>query len=186
MVVRMGIKALCVVAHPDDCIIFAWPFIEQYRELDWKILYLTYQEGDNFRADEIKSFWNKKNIPVEFLGHVDDYRDLEKGELSFDVGSALLSIMDRCSKADIILTHSQDGDYGHIHHKFVYNCVIASAKPVVFFAGEQDTNLICTRLETLDLSEIPLHADVVKDFQSIEIGMYKVDETVKAMLNGNS
>jgi len=177
-------KALCVVAHPDDCVIFAQPFIEEHREYDWSILYLTYKEGDNFRADEIKSFWNKRNIPVEFLGYVDDYRDMESGLLSFDEGTALLSIMDRCSKHDIILTHAQDGDYGHVHHKFVHNCVIASAKPAVFFASEQDANLTCTRVEPLDLSEIPLHADVVKDFQNLETGNYNVSNQLRKFISG--
>lgn len=179
-------KALCVVAHPDDCVIFAWPFIEQHHTLEWSILYLTYQEGDNFRADEIKAFWNKRSVPVEFLGYVDDYRDMESGNFSFDVGTALLDIMDRCGKNDIILTHAQDGDYGHLHHKFVHNCVIASAKPAVFFASDQDTNLTCVRVEPLDLSEIPLHADVVKDFQNVEIGNYYLDDTVRIMLYGNT
>ena len=178
-------KALCVVAHPDDCIIFAWPFIEQHPTFNWGILYLTYQECDD-RAQEVKTFWNKRGIPVEFLGHTDDYRDMEAGTLSFDEGTAMLSIMDRCSKSDIILTHSQDGDYGHIHHKFVHNCVIASAKPAVFFASEQAANLTCTRVESLDLSEIPLHADVVADFQNLEISNYYLDDTVKTMLYGNT
>ena len=178
-------KALCVVAHPDDCIIFAWPFIEQYRKFDWSILYLTYQEGDD-RAEEVKAFWNKRNISVEFLGHVDDYRDMASGILSFDEGAALMSIMDRCSANDLVLTHAQDGDYGHIHHKFVHNCVIASARPAVFFANEQNTNLTCNRSEPLELAEIPLHADVVKDFQNLEIGNYYLDDTAKTRIYGNT
>lgn len=186
MVVRMAINALCVVAHPDDCIIFAWPFIEKYKHFNWSILYLTYQEGDNFRADEIKSFWNKRNILVEFLGNVDDYRDMESGILSFDEGSSLLNIMNRCGQYDLILTHAQDGDYGHIHHKFVHNCVIASDKPAVFFANWQDKNLTCSRQEQLDLLEIPLHADVVRDFQNIENGNYLVTDRARTLIDGTT
>ena len=175
-------KALCVVAHPDDCIIFAWPFIEQHPKFDWSIVYMTYQECDD-RAQEVKTFWNKRDIPVEFLGHTDDYRDMEAGTLSFDEGSALLSIMDRCSKSDIILTHSQDGDYGHIHHKFVHNCVIASGQPAVFFANEQDTTLTCIRVEQLDFAEIPLHVDVVGDFQNLETGNYNVSNQLREFIS---
>jgi hypothetical protein len=175
-------KALCVVAHPDDCIIFAWPFIEAHKNFNWHILYLTYSVGDD-RAEEVTKFWNKRGITVEFLGHLDDYRDMESGILSFDEGTALLSIM-KCSSAyDLVLTHAQDGDYGHIHHKFVHNCVIASGRPTVFFASRQSANLTYIRSEFLDLSEIPLHADVVKDFQNLEIGNYNISEQLRKFIS---
>ena len=181
----MAINALCVVAHPDDCIIFAWPFIEEHKDFDWHILYLTYSVGDD-RAEEVTKFWNKRGITVEFLGNIDDYRDMETEILSFDEGQALLSIMNRSSTYDLVLTHAQDGDYGHIHHKFVHNCVIASDRPTVFFASQQNANLTCTRIEELDLAEIPLHADVVKDFQGIETGNYYINEKVRSLLHGTT
>ena len=175
-------KALCVVAHPDDCIIFAWPFIEQHPKFDWSIVYMTYQECDD-RAQEVKTFWNKRDIPVEFLGHTDDYRDMEAGTLSFDEGSALLSIMDRCSKSDIILTHSQDGDYGHIHHKFVHECVVTVNKPKLFFATVQEANFECERKAQIDLAEIPLHAEVVSGFQDCDVGRYNISTDVMQYIN---
>ena len=178
-------KAICVVAHPDDCIIFAWPFIEQYKNFNWHILYLTYSAGDD-RAEEVTKFWNKRGITVEFLGNVDDYRDMENEMLSFDEGQALLSIMKRCHTQDLVLTHAQDGDYGHIHHKFVHNCVIASDKPAVFFSSQQNSNLVCTRTAELDLAEIPIHADVVRDFQNIESGNYLVTDRARSLLDGTT
>lgn len=178
-------KAICVVAHPDDCIIFAWPFIEEHKNFDWHILYLTYKSGDD-RAEEVTKFWNKQNITCEFLGNVDDYRDMQTEMLSFDEGHALLSIMTRCSSYDLVLTHAHDGDYGHIHHKFVHNCVLASDRPTVFFANQQDANLTCTRLAKLDLAEIPLHAEVVQGFHDIEIGNYRVEDRARSLLNGQT
>jgi LmbE family N-acetylglucosaminyl deacetylase len=175
------LTALCVVAHPDDCIIFAWPFIVEHRKFEWSILYLTYHSTDA-RAIEVATFWRKRGIPVEFLGNVDNYMDIEHKMLSFNPYTAHAEIVSRCSKADLILTHSRHGDYGHIHHKFVHNCVIASAKPAVFFASEQESNLTCTRIEKLDLLEIPLHADVVQDFQNIESGNYLIDANIRNLI----
>ena len=61
------LKALCVVAHPDDCVIFAWPFIEAHPEFEWTIVYLTYTFFDS-RAKEIQSYWDKRGITTTFLG----------------------------------------------------------------------------------------------------------------------
>jgi LmbE family N-acetylglucosaminyl deacetylase len=35
-------KALCLVAHPDDCVIFAYSYIYNHPEHNWTIGYLTY------------------------------------------------------------------------------------------------------------------------------------------------
>ena len=61
--------------------------------------------------------------------------------------------------------------------------MIASGRPAVFFSNAQDTNLTCVRVESLELAEIPLHADVVKDFQNIESGNYYVTTSVKELMN---
>jgi len=178
-------KALCIVAHPDDCIIFAWPFIEEHHDFDWTILYLTYKEGDGFRADEISFFWNSRGIKTHFLGNVDTYVDMETNEISFDTEQARNDIQSFCKDYDILLTHASDGDYGHIHHKFVHECVVAANKPTVFFASQHDMNLNCTRTEQLNLTEIPLHADVVRDFEHIETGNYQIDDSTKELIYGN-
>ena len=61
------IKGLMVVAHPDDCIIFGWPFVRLYGNVNWKILYLTYTDTSD-RGAEIKNFWQHYNITVDFCG----------------------------------------------------------------------------------------------------------------------
>ena len=48
-------KALCLVAHPDDCVIFALSYIHNHPNLDWTICYLTYCEWEP-RAKELKEF----------------------------------------------------------------------------------------------------------------------------------
>jgi LmbE family N-acetylglucosaminyl deacetylase len=77
------LKALCVVAHPDDCVIFARPFIEQYSKFEWTILYLTYTSYDS-RAMEMTAYWRKRNVITVNLGFIDDYRDMENNLVSFN------------------------------------------------------------------------------------------------------
>jgi LmbE family N-acetylglucosaminyl deacetylase len=182
MVVRMALKALCVVAHPDDCIIFAWPFIERFSEFDWTVLYLTYNEQDD-RAQEVKKFWQKRNVATQFLGNVDTYLDMENNKLSFDAEKAYRDIKQFAQNYDLLLTHDSMGDYGHIHHKFVHECVVAVNKPKLFFATAQDANFECERTEHLDLAEIPLHADVVSGFQDANIGRYSISVDVMQYIN---
>ncbi len=81
------IKALCLVAHPDDCVIFAYSYIYNHPEMSWTICYLTYTELSD-RGSELSKFWAQRNIPCVFLGHVDDYHDLETKKISFDTKQA--------------------------------------------------------------------------------------------------
>ena len=72
-------RALLLVAHPDDCIIFGYPFLHDHPKFKWDIIYLTYFDKDD-RAREVRSFWRKHNIDTYFLGNRDDYSYVERGE----------------------------------------------------------------------------------------------------------
>jgi LmbE family N-acetylglucosaminyl deacetylase len=177
------LKALCAVAHPDDCIIFAWPFIEYANQFDWTILYLTYSEQEP-RAKEIKKFWDDRNIPAIFLGYIDTYKDMENNKLSFDVLTAAWQIAGYVKDYDLLLTHDRNGDYGHIHHKFVHDRVNESTKPKVYFANQQEQNFECRRTTPLNLDDLPLHREVISEFDDIETGRYLLTEDAKELLNG--
>ena len=84
-------RALLLVAHPDDCIIFGYPFLHMHPEFKWDIIYLTYFVKDD-RAREVRSFWRKHNIDTYFLGNRDDYSYVERGELGFDGNEAKAKI----------------------------------------------------------------------------------------------
>lgn len=176
-------RALCVVAHPDDCIIFARPFIHWFNNFDWTILYLTYNEKDA-RGKEVLEYWTKRGVAVKFLGHGDDYRDMSTGKISFDGATAYKQIVEEAEKHDLLLTHNEDGDYGHIHHKFVNICVAPVNKPKVYFARQQESNYICELNENINLDEIPLHKDVVSQFQNINLGRYLLTEQSKGLVYG--
>ena len=177
-------KALCLVAHPDDCVIFAYSFIHNHPELHWTICYLTYTEQDP-RGAELAEFWSRRCIPTQFLGYVDDYRDIENRRISFDTGEAHQAIQYLCKNFDIILTHDAEGDYGHIHHKFVHSCVPEHHPHVITFAppgAGTDTYMIPEG--TYNLSELPQHRQIVESFHSRgHANCYSVPPATKIQLD---
>jgi LmbE family N-acetylglucosaminyl deacetylase len=162
-------KAQVLVAHPDDCVIFARPFVDAHPDYEWSIVYLTY-DYDDIRSMEISGYWNSRNIPTKFLGFIDDYRDIENNELSFSAElaeSAIKQVVD----ADLILTHFEDGDYGHIHHKFVNTVANKIDVPKVYFASTFNyTDEYVTT--PLDLDQFPLHRTVIEGFKDRDTGRY--------------
>jgi LmbE family N-acetylglucosaminyl deacetylase len=161
-------KAKAVVAHPDDCVIFAWPFIEAHPQFEWEIVYLTYHDTDP-RAKEVRAYWDKRNIPTKFLGFQDDYEDQLTQRLNFWHGiHAEYEIREACEDAELILTHNADGDYGHIHHKFVHSALELIDIPKVYFASTFNYNTKYVVNTSVNTSELPLHKEVVEGFQDRE------------------
>lgn len=160
-------KALCLVAHPDDCVIFAYSYIHNHPELDWTIGYLTYTEKDP-RGAELAAFWRKRGIDTVFLGFEDHWHDNEQQQLTRWYGlDAYAACWHLACGYNLILTHDKDGDYGHIHHKLVHDAVkdhhtlITFAKP-----GEGTTYTI--PLGTYSLDELPMHKDIIASFHPTE------------------
>lgn len=167
-------KAMCVVAHPDDCVIFAYSFIHAHPQYDWTVCYLTYT-ASNPRGAEFFNFWTKRNIKTKFLGYVDDWHDIENGRISFDEDSAWADIQSAIADQDLILTHNAEGDYGHIHHVFV-NRATANHPNIITFAGPgQGTVKYTIEPGVYSLAELPLHQDVVAGFHpNVHTNEYKL------------
>lgn len=165
-------KAIAAVAHPDDCVIFARPYIDTHPEHEWTIVYLTYMSTDP-RAQEVSAYWNARNIKTKFLGFTDDYEDQLTQRLNFWHGiHAEAEIQDACRDADLILTHNADGDYGHIHHKVVHEAVSKMATEQVYFASTFNYNTRYIAKDNLPLDQFPLHRDVIEQFSDINCGLY--------------
>jgi LmbE family N-acetylglucosaminyl deacetylase len=161
-----NIKALCLVAHPDDCVIFGLSYIHNHPEIDWTIGYLTYTAKDP-RGAELAAFWRKRNIDCVFLGFVDDYRDLETKTLSFDAESAAWDLQELADHYDLVLTHDEHGDYGHLHHVFVHNCVRHHPRLITFARpGEGITYTVPPG--TYSLEELPQHGEIIASFHRSE------------------
>jgi hypothetical protein len=156
-------KAICIVAHPDDCVIFAYSYIHNHPELDWTIGYLTYTANSD-RGAEIASFWRRRDIPCVFLGYVDDYRDLESQQISFDTDLACNDIQELADHYDLVLTHDKHGDYGHLHHVFVHDCVQHHPRLVTFAGREHGTVTFDVPSGTYNLAELPQHKEIISEF----------------------
>ena len=165
-----------MVAHPDDCVIFGWPIVKQYKHLDWTILYMTYDRGTP-RGDEIAKFWQDENVRVDFCGIEDNETDLiQKQIVSFDKDTVKQMIQIKVKQFDVVVTHGQDGEYGHPHHIFCHNTINELDMPKVFFCNGNTANLHITNIqERQDLSKLPLHRKVIEGFEYRYDGFYKTD-----------
>lgn len=177
------LKAICVVAHPDDCVIFARPFIRLHNQFDWTILYLTYAEYEP-RGKEIADFWKNQGVTTVHLGFNDTHLDMENDRISFNSEQAAREIVNIVHEYDLVLTHNPDGEYNHIHHKFVSFTVSATGKPVVYFARPGQQNYICNLKENLDLELLPLHREVISMFDDINLGRYVITKLAKEVIDG--
>lgn len=156
-------KAMAVVAHPDDCVIFAYSYIYNHPEYDWTICYLTYAEWEP-RAQEFQKFWNSRNITTIFLGYRDDYRDIENKKISFDQAQAFKEISNIIKPYDLVLTHNEQGDYGHIHHVFVNQATANHPHRITFAGPGTGTVKYCVPAGTYSLDELPMHQEIIAGF----------------------
>lgn len=176
-------RAMAFVAHPDDCVIYAWPFIEAHPEFRWEIVYLT-NKSDSARAREVAEYWQHRNTPVKFLGFPDDWNHVKNGQLGFDPDQALEKIKETLT-APLILTHNPDGDYGHVHHVFASQAANHVLGFKVYFASTFNRNVECLVREQVNIAELPLHAAVVSD-HDLSRGYYYLPDDTKTFLNNYS
>lgn len=119
---RNKTKALVLVAHPDDCLIFAHKFIRTNRNWLWDIVYLTY-DINTPRGQEVYRYWRRvQGVKTYFLNFPDNLQDLEKNKASFtpkQIKDKLSKILD-LSSYKFILTHNKKGEYGHPHHRVAH------------------------------------------------------------------
>jgi hypothetical protein len=179
-------KAIAVVAHPDDCVIFAYSFIDKYSDLDWTVCYLTH-DCESPRGDEFHRFWRKRQINTVFLGYEDNWRDIENKSISFNTAQAKKDIQDLISQFDIVLTHNAEGEYGHPHHVFVHECCAQHANTVTFASYSNGNEKHTVPRDRYSLDEFPYHRDIVQTFhQEHHTSEYLVPDQVKSMLQNRS
>lgn len=160
-------KALCLVAHPDDCVIFGYSYIHNHPEHTWTIGYLTYTEKDP-RGTELAAFWQRRGISCVFLGFEDHWHDNEQNQLTRWYGvDAAAALWELAKDYDLILTHDEHGDYGHIHHKVVHNAVAHHHNVITFAKPDQGTTYTVPP-GTYSLDELPMHGDIIAGFHSKE------------------
>lgn len=129
-------RVLIFVAHPDDCMLFAYPFVYQNSNFYFEICYLT---GEATRLENCRYFWSAHNIPVRSLGFPDSPADLRNGASSIpddEIHRALAAVVDE-GTFDYILTHSSSGEYGHPHHVQAHRVASVIGKPLVTFSHHE-------------------------------------------------
>lgn len=173
-----------MVAHPDDCVIFAYALMRHTADLAWTVCYLTYDLSHQ-RAQEFEKFWHDRQVRTVFLGFQDDWHDIESAQCSFDTELAKGRIHAVCQSADIILTHDVHGDYGHPHHCFVHGCVLqlCHAGVITFARPGQGTHQFAVHMD-YDRSCLPLHYDLVRGFHPLQhVNAYAVPDRVARVLD---
>lgn len=157
-------KALCMVAHPDDCVIFGLSYIHNHPELDWTIGYLTYTAADP-RGQEMAAFWQRRGIGTVFLGFEDHWQDDEQKQFTrWRSDTAEAACWNLAQHYDVILTHNADGDYGHIHHQLVHRAVSQHHNVVTFAPHNQGTVTLTVPTDAYSLNELPQHRNIVAGF----------------------
>jgi hypothetical protein len=99
-----------------------------------------------------------------FLGYVDNYRDIDSGQISFDTVAARADLAALVEGYDLVLTHDEHGDYGHLHHVFVHDCVKHHGNLVTFAKLNEGTVALTVPPGSYDLLELPQHQHIVASF----------------------
>jgi LmbE family N-acetylglucosaminyl deacetylase len=167
------VKALVAVAHPDDCVIFASAYMDAHPEYEWSIVYLTHHWW-NKRAREMARYWRRRGIKTKFLGFKDHGRDL--GSLSLKTwcaDEAIRAIRNEAIKYDFILTHNEEGEYGHPHHQVVHNAVKDFNVSKVYFSLDTQDKQYPTNIM---LKELPRHYESILIHANSGVSYYKEEK----------
>lgn len=168
-------KAVAVVAHPDDCVIFARPFMLTHPEYTWTIVYLTHTRTD-IRCLEMQAYWAKQGIETLFLEFEDEWDSVVMGNLGFDADAAESAILKAIQEYDLVLTHGPWGEYGHPHHLFVHRVIKHTDKSKVYFASSELANIEYTLNTDVDLDQLPLHRNIIEQMPGRNTGRYYMVE----------
>lgn len=156
-------NALCLVAHPDDCVIFGYSYMWHHPDYRWTVGYLTYTDQDP-RGAEMAAFWQRRGIATVFLGFEDHWHDNEQKQFTrWTEESAEQALWRLARQYDLVLTHDESGDYGHIHHQLVHQAVRWHPQLITFAPPGTGTAYIIPST-AYSLDELPLHRDIVSQF----------------------
>lgn len=115
------VKKLMIVAHPDDELIFGGGHL---LEGDYLVLCITNGRNKTRRAEfenVIKETGNQGimlEYPDKVCGKRDEWNNVQDGIFS-DIEKVI-----SLKQYDMIVTHNERGEYGHIHHKMTHSLVV--------------------------------------------------------------
>ena len=115
---------LMIVAHPDDESLFGGATL---LEGGWKVVCIT--NGDNsVRREEFEKVMSVTNSDFEIWSYYDKYEiPLDESTLKNDIHNLI-----KIQSWDKIVTHNQEGEYGHPHH-IQLNKIVCEITPAWVF-----------------------------------------------------
>lgn len=130
-------RAVMIIAHPDDDALFGGPFQRAHCDKEWQVVCATYNATHQRGRELVR--WQAVNdcFNTAFLDLHDDPSDYERGVSSFSEVDVLARLARLNLNADLCLTHNDAGEYGHPHHMVVgaaaRRWAIAQGVPVLEF-----------------------------------------------------
>jgi hypothetical protein len=157
-------SALCLVAHPDDCLIFGYHYIRGHGRHRWRIAYLILAD-DSPRVEEMRRYWARHSIEVSSLDlpHDPPPADVTAGRCSIPYEVAREAVANAVRGHDLVLTHGEGGEYGHPHHRFLHRLVRDLGVPFVAFDVGPDAPERCG-FPRDDQESLPLHRRAIRRF----------------------
>ena len=157
-------RALCIVAHPDDCVIFGYHYMLANRQFEWTIGYLIL-EDDSPRVEEMRGYWRRHAIDVFSLAlpHDPPPSDITHQRCSIPRAEAQRRIGETVGRYDLLLTHGEEGEYGHPHHRFLHGIVAEMGRGFVAFDVGPSPPLRYASPRD-DQESLPLHGRAIRRF----------------------
>ena len=157
-------RALCIVAHPDDCLIFGYHYILSHRQYRWTIVYLILDDHSP-RVEEMRGYWARHAIDVFSLDlpHDPPPSDLSNGRCSIPFRQAKDTIESLVRDYDHLLSHGRTGEYGHPHHIFLHGIIRELGREFVAFDVGPTAPLRFSMPRDHD-GMLPLHRRAIRRF----------------------
>lgn len=139
-------KALVVVAHPDDETLFLGGYMLKNSEWDWTVVSVTHSL-ESPRGQEFQQACRLLGATPLMLGQ----EDIFEKNLNQDLIVSRLKELSRQS-FDIVFTHNQNGEYGHPHHICVHQAV-KRVFPKPYFFGYNSFSDVDIKLNGWELEK---------------------------------
>lgn len=171
----LGKRPTIIVAHPDDETMWAGGLVSTFADLEWTAVCCTIPRLDPIRAWDWFSACKTLGIQERLLW------PQQEPDPSRTLDSIPLWVL---RDASCVVTHGQEGEYGHLHHKQVSSAVLGLKQRTLTFAYK-DRGAIKVRLgqEAEDRkfaalkcyhSGSPYNGQIVPKWKALEHRYYKV------------